>query len=570
MNIQRKKWLRRSVPAILCVLFCIISMISLTTILRMQGNARVVNYTGILRGATQLLVKQELNGFPNEKLVRELDATMTGLVRSDEANGLIALPDAAYQDLMKQMNVCWEEIKAEIARVRQGADTQQLYDMSESYFVLADRAVSAAEHYSEKQVSSAKWILSCLNICFVLLATLFWLYDRRQKKVQLALEVAEHASRAKGDFLSRMSHEIRTPLNGIIGMTEIAQMHLDDPKRQADCLKKIETSSKYLLSLINDILDMSRIESGKIELALKVFDLKEMLEQIHGMFDQKAQEQGIAFKIEYGELETSSVVGDDLRLTQILVNLVSNALKFTPAGGEVSLVVRQLVADEQSISLEFLITDTGVGISEAFQAHIFEPFEQEAAPTSRQYGGTGLGLAISSNFVQMMDGEITVRSKLGQGSQFVVRLTLQRASTEADSEALNEKYEQQQDLSGARILLAEDNELNAEIAAVILMADGAQVDWAHNGKEAVEFFRASLVGDYTLILMDIQMPVMDGLEATRTIRKLDRSDAGGIPIIGLSANAFSEDIELALNSGMNGYLSKPIDVARLLATVRSA
>lgn len=569
-----KKWLRKSIPVLLTILFCFISVISLTTIIHLQGNARVINYSGIVRGATQRLIKQEMNDSPNDGLIPYLDGILSELATGEGENGLTALPDTEFQSLVAEMCQSWDEIKEEITRVRGGADDQRLYALSEAYFDLADRTVSAAERYSERQVDDAQTTLILLNVCFVVSAVIFWVYSQRQKKAQAALDLAEHANQAKSEFLSHMSHEIRTPLSGIIGMTDIAKMAPDDRQRQKDCLNKIELSSRYLLSLINDILDMSRIESGKIELEQQPFALKELFDQIQGMFQQKAEGSNVDFQIKSGGLSATVVVGDKLRLSQVLVNIVSNALKFTPSGGQVTLEVRQTAVSDQTISLEFRITDTGIGISEEFQARIFEPFEQEAADTGRQYGGTGLGLAISSNFVKMMGGRIAVHSKPGEGTQFIVSLPFLRPSKEEIEKrntVLNSVpsalQEASYDLTSARVLLAEDNEINAEIVTILLEGSGAQVDRAHDGQEAVALFEANPHA-YTLILMDIQMPIMDGLEATRTIRDQKGTDAKAVPIIGLSANAFSEDIDKAIQGGMNGYLSKPVDRARLLETVR--
>ncbi|WP_040196329.1 ATP-binding protein [Candidatus Soleaferrea massiliensis] len=561
-----KHWLQKSIPVLLTVLFCMFSILSLTTIIRMQGNARVVNYTGIVRGATQRLIKQEMKGSSNDKLIGYLDEILMELSTGEGENGLTALEDTQYQELVAQMHQSWKELKDEITRVRRGVDDQLLFELSESYFDLANRTVSAAEQYSETSVNRAKNTLICLCIGFAVIVVLFWIYSRRQKKVQAALDMARHASEAKSEFLSRMSHEIRTPLNGIIGMTEIAQMYPDDRGRVDGCLQKIGMSSKYLLALINDILDMSRIESGKIELEYRVFHLKDMLEQIYGMFQQKAEDSGVDLQVTCGGLASYTVIGDDTRLSQVLVNIVSNALKFTPPGGRVTLEVSQREANDHELSLEFLVTDTGVGISEEFQSRIFEPFEQE---TDRQYGGTGLGLAISSSFVKMMGGEISVNSRPGEGSRFTVRIRLRRPAQDADLQDTPQKEAKgnMYDLAPARVLLAEDNDINAEIVTVILEENGAHVKRACNGKEAAELFAASPEG-YTLILMDIQMPVMGGLEASQMIRKMNALQAKTVPIIGLSANAFSEDIDKAMRSGMNGYLSKPVDMEKLLETVR--
>ena len=552
------------VPGILTILFCFTSCLSLATIVRMQGNARVVNYTGIVRGATQRLVKQELNGSINDTLIRRLDGILEELSFGEGENGLIVLPDAEYQDILAQMRESWTELKVVIQSVRQNGDRQRLFDLSEDYFELADKTVSVAETYSERSVGKATVLLLWLNGGFVLLVVLFWLYGWRQKKTQAALDMAKHASQAKSEFLSRMSHEIRTPMNGIIGMTEIARMSVDDQGQLLDCLDKIEQSSQYLTSLINDILDMSRIESGKIELEQRAFSLPDLLNQIYDMLRQKAEDGGVEFLVKMDGLSVKTVIGDRLRMSQVLINLVSNALKFTPEGGTVVLEARQTTLSGQNVTLEFTVSDTGIGISEEFQSRIFEPFEQEAAATSRQYGGTGLGLAICNNFVKMMGGILNVRSRIGEGSQFVVRLTLLKAVEETEEVPVQVSNQQRNsDLTGIRILLAEDNSINADIATILLEKNGAQVTRASNGREAVNLFGAAPEGAYSLILMDIQMPVMDGLEASHAIRKMERPDANRIPIIGLSANAFQEDIDQALQSGMNGYLPKPVDVKKL-------
>ena len=260
-------------------------------------------------------------------------------------------------------------------------------------------------------------------------------------------------------------------------------------------------------------------------------------------------------------------MGDNLRLSQVLVNIISNALKFTPAGGIVTMEIKQTAVSAQEVSLEFIIADTGIGISEEFQTRIFEPFEQEKAATPRQYGGTGLGMAISYHFIKMMNGEIFLESKQNQGSKFTVKLTLQRPENQTAEKIPETGQKRFKDLTGIRILLAEDNEINAEIASVLLENNGAEVVKTLNGKEALETFASSQENGYSLILMDIQMPLMDGLEASRAIRRLKRPDAEKVLIIGLSANAFKEDIEKAMKSGMNGYLSKPVDPAKLLTYI---
>jgi len=465
----------------------------------------------------------------------------------------------------------WEMLKAEIQTVRNGSDGRNLFDLSEEFFVLADTTVSAAEIYSETCVSNAKFRLICLNLVFIVLVALFWLYSQQQKKINDALLAAENASQAKSDFLSRMSHEIRTPMNGIIGMTAVARMSVDNRKKLLDCLNKIDLSSSYLMTLINDILDMSRIESGKVELYDEEFELPQLIDRINTMFKQKAEDAGIRFYIDARGLAVRSVIGDELRISQIIINIISNPLKFTPPGGCVHLDITEKNVQDDLVSLQFMIKDNGIGMSEDFQSRIFEPFEQAEASTSHQYGGTGLGLAISYNFVKMMHGDITVASKPGQGSCFTITLPLKcppQNSKQPETQAAFATEDAECSLNGISILLAEDNEINSEIASAILESCGAAVKPVWNGKEAVDEFAASLPGQYKLILMDIQMPVMDGLKASRSIRSINRPDARTIPILGLSANAFHHDIDAAHQNGMDGYISKPIDITKLFETIR--
>lgn len=558
-----KTWLKRLSPGFMTIFFCLISIVALMSMLHMQGNARVINYAGIVRGATQRLVKQEMNGFPNDALIQKLDGIVSELSTGEGENNLNVLPDEEFQTLIGQMQQIWEYLKYEIAQVRQGQLPLRLYALGETYFELADRAVSAAERYSETRVSNSVGVLLCLNAGFVVLFILLHVSQTRQKKAQLALTLAESANQAKSEFLSRISHEIRTPMNGIAGMTIIARQFVDNPEKMTDCLNKIDLSAGYLSALLNDVLDMSRIESGKIQLEEQPFDLAALLERIQELFRQKAEDSNITLNVRCGELSVTQVIGDNLRVSQVLVNLVSNALKFTPSGGSVTLEARQTEVSEHTISLEFVVTDTGIGISESFQSRIFEPFEQAQPATTRQYGGTGLGLAICSSFVQLMGGTIDVHSKLGEGTQFIVRLTLQRGLSGSESNLHEEGNRTACDLNGIRILLAEDNEINAEIVIMILENLGAAVDHVENGKAALDLLSASPAGTFSLILMDIQMPVMDGLAASRAIRALNHPDAGRIPIIGLSANAFHEDIKKAKDNGMTDYLSKPLDLGRL-------
>ena len=375
---------------------------------------------------------------------------------------------------------------------------------------------------------------------------------------------ADAVSQAKSDFLSRMSHEIRTPMNAITGMTAIAKAVLDDRKKALDCLEKIESANAYLLGLINDVLDMSRIESGKLELNLERTDLARQLDKLESLMRPQAEAKGIRFSVANG-ISGPEVMVDMLRLSQVLINIMGNAVKFTGEGGSVDLRVEQLEKASGKVRLRFSVADTGIGIGKEAIGRIFNAFEQENSLTSANYGGTGLGLAISNRLVQMMGGTLEVRSELGKGSEFSFTLTFPLAPDGAERETgASPSPDPAQEPRGGHILLAEDNPLNQEIAEAILTMNGFTVDLVPNGKEAVDAFTRNAPGHYDAILMDIRMPIMDGLEATRRIRTRGKDDSRTIPIIAMTANAFGEDMKKSLESGMNRHLSKPIEVEKLL------
>ena len=379
----------------------------------------------------------------------------------------------------------------------------------------------------------------------------------------------EEASQSKTTFLSRMSHEIRTPMNGIIGMLALAEgkMQKQDPAMQY--LDKANELSTHLLSLINDILDMSRIEAGKVELENKPFSLRAMGDKLYDMFAKTLDARGIRYAVNFEGVTVDWLLGDELRLSQIMINFLSNAVKFTEQG-EIVVTIRQMMLREGNVDLLLRVHDTGQGMDPNFVYRIFRPFEQESIETGKKYGGTGLGMAITDQLVYLMGGQILVESLPGKGSDFTVYLTLPQAEADEQASVTGRAEDQNQyedAFQDCRILMAEDNDINAMIAVELLEGMGAKVDVAQNGQLALEAFQAKPEHYYDFILMDVQMPVLDGRAATRALRALDRSDATEIPIFALSADAFIEDERLSMESGMNGHYSKPIDFIALRRNV---
>ena len=387
--------------------------------------------------------------------------------------------------------------------------------------------------------------------------------DAARKAAEQARKEAEQANAAKQEFLSSMSHDIRTPMNAIIGMTSLALDNTDDPKRVRDYLGKIALSSKHLLGLINDVLDISKIESGKMTLNVEPVSLREAMDSIVNIMQPQVTAKNQQFKAAAQEILSENVRCDGVRLNQVLINLLGNAVKFTPEKGAVQLTVYQeaLPEDASRVRTHFLVSDTGIGMSKEYQKVIFESFSREDNTRVRKTEGSGLGMAITKCIVDAMGGTISVRSEQGRGSEFHVVLDLEKAAAPAASEAADGAAERVNDvvLKGRRILLAEDNELNWEVARELLSILELELDWAENGEICVEKFRNSPAGHYDAIIMDVRMPVMDGYEATAAIRRLEREDAD-IPIIAMTADAFSEDIQRCLERGMNDHLAKPIDI----------
>lgn len=411
-------------------------------------------------------------------------------------------------------------------------------------------------------IFSAFVLLSAISVLLIMKARL------RNAMIQGELEKAEAQSRAKGEFLSRMSHEIRTPMNAIMGLANLTCMEERLPERVETNLKKILSSSQYLLSLINDILDMSRIENGKMEIMDEVFSLRRLLSDLEGMMRSQAESKGILFTVDL-DITHSDIQGDPVRLRQVLVNLLSNAVKFTPEGGQIRLLVQETGSDETRAAFLFSVKDNGIGIAQEHQKRIFDSFEQIGSSSAKS-AGTGLGLPISSSIVNAMGGELKVRSSPHKGAEFYFQVVFQLSGHPAETapSVPEPKVPGPAPLDGVRILLAEDNDLNAEIATELLQMNGAHIERVSNGLEALEYFTGNPAGTYHVILMDIRMPVMDGLEATRRIRSSTDPDGSSIPIVAMTANSFKEDSDAAAQAGMTGFVSKPVDMAYLLDVLK--
>ena len=385
--------------------------------------------------------------------------------------------------------------------------------------------------------------------------------EQKNVALQLAVQRETKANLAKREFLFNMSHDIRTPMNAIIGFTALAQTHIDDRGQVEDYLKKISVSSQHLLSLINDVLDMSRIESGKVTLEAKPVHLPELVHELRDIIQAVVSKKDLSLTLDTVGVENEDVIADPLRLEQILINVLANAVKFTPDGGQISLwIVQKDTAPAGYADFEFHIKDNGIGMSEEFQKHIFEQFARERTSTVSKIQGTGLGMAITKSLVDMMGGRITVKSGQGKGSEFTIslRFPIGEAKTGQTPPAAKASA-----FTGKKLLVVEDNELNLEIASTLLKEAGFEVDTAENGKIAVEKVEAASADRYDLILMDIQMPEMDGYEATRRIRALPDAKKAALPIVAMTANAFEDDRKNALHAGMNGHIAKPLDIQKL-------
>ena len=407
-----------------------------------------------------------------------------------------------------------------------------------------------------------------VGACFILLMIIGINKDKKyfnqkseeNNKLIESVSVANKANAAKSDFLSKISHDIRTPMNGIVGMTEIAKKNIDDKEKVSYCLNKIETASGHLLTLLNNVLDLSRIESGVVKLNIIPVNLSELVKNCESMIMSQANNLTITVYSEYN-ITHDFVLADDLRLKQILINILSNAVKFNFPEGKVWFKVEEEIIDSFKSKFIFTIKDNGMGMSEAFLSRIFEPFVQEDDTSARtKYTGSGLGMAIVKQLIDLMGGNISIKSKENEGTEMVVSLCFEFLKDEKEIEAKMGEY---QELEGLRVLVVEDNDINMEIVETLLSEVGVIVSKAFDGEEAVRIFSSSKENTFDVILMDILMPVMNGYNATKNIRAIDREDARNIPIIAMTANAYDKDKKKALDAGMNNYIIKPIKIEKL-------
>ena len=407
-------------------------------------------------------------------------------------------------------------------------------------------------------------------IVMLILFMVFRLILDRERETEWKKLEAERSTRAKSTFLSNMSHDIRTPMNAIIGYTMLARKEENLSPKTEEYLTKIETSSQHLLALINDVLDMSRIESGKIELEPKKTNLVKTMNEVHDMFLTQMETKGLHYTVSAVDITNKTVMCDVSRLNRILLNLISNAYKFTPQGGNIGVTLRQTGADAETGFYELRVKDTGMGMSREFAARVFEAYERERTTAVDNIQGTGLGMAITKSLVNLMGGTIAVETEQGKGTEFIIRVGFPLAEEEPEAETDDDSkvVKQQADFRNKRMLLVEDNVINREIAQMILMELGFKVETAEDGKIALDKVAASAPGYYDGVLMDIQMPVMNGYESTKAIRALPDPELSRIPIIAMTANAFAEDIQHVLDVGMNGHIAKPINIPDMVATLR--
>ena len=505
-----------------------------------------------------------------------------GVIVVTNGDRIIASNDEELADTKVEDSRILQQIKSKLSSAAVGhfkCDGNAYFgglDRSRDYYIYA--------YVSDRMVATdmVKNMMAAL-IIYLIMLTAIQMFRRRSAREYLAeqdrcerefreqlmesAEKAEQANHAKTEFLQRMSHDIRTPINGIRGMIEIANYYKDDPDKQTECRKKIWDASGLLLELVNEVLDMGKLESGEIMLEEREFDLKELLDSVGMVVDKQARERGITIITDGYPVENRCLLGSPLHLRRLLMNIISNAVKYNRVGGEIRLgCCEKPSADPETAQIEFTCADTGIGMSEEFQKHVFEPFAQERNTARSEYGGTGLGMPIAKSLAEKMGGTLSFVSRQGVGTTFTLSLPF-RICHAPEKRNKPKRLLQTSSIAGLHVLVAEDNRMNMEIAEFVLNVEEAFIIKAVNGEEAVRIFADSRPGEIDAILMDVMMPVMDGLEATRRIRAMKRPDARTIPIIAMTANAFAEDRQRAFAAGMDMHIAKPLEGSEMVETL---
>ena len=530
--------------------------------------------------------------YTSSEFIRNYTLTIQGLLNgySTQKDGTIIVADegivvASNDESLLGQNTADNEV---VQAMKRHTDSQHIYHLKNEGTGCYGIMLKQRDYYIYAYLPDAQVFhnlpLSVVSVIFLyfLMYSIFWFWTYRtnlahrkqeqekdekyKAELLIAAKKAEAANEAKTEFLQRMSHDIRTPINGICGMVNMAEHYADDMEKQTEYRTKVKEASNLLLELVNEILDMSKLESGEIVLEEIPFNLRSISREVFVVIEQMAAEQNIRIMWERKEITHRNFIGSPGYVKRVMMNILSNAIKYNRESGQIYISCIEIPSEQPEMTtMEFVCRDTGIGMTEEFQKYIFEPFAQEHTGSRTKFAGTGLGMAIAKNLIEKMGGTITMESEKDVGTTFVIRVPFK---TDPDAD----KREKQKDVSensikGLHILLAEDNELNMEIAEFVLQNEGADVTKAWNGQEAVELFRNSASGELDVILMDIMMPVMNGYEATQMIRSLDREDAKTIPIIAMTANAFTEDRIRAKEAGMNEHVAKPVDVEVLVKVI---
>ena len=532
--------------------------------------------------------------YTSPEFVRNYTLTIQGLLNgySVQKDGTIIVADngtvvASNDESLLGQNTADNEV---VQAMKRHTDSQHIYHLRKEGIGCYGIMLKQRDYYIYAYLPDTEVFhnlpLSVISVIFLyfLMFGLFWFWtyktnlthqkleqekdEKYKAELLIAAKKAEAANEAKTEFLQRMSHDIRTPINGICGVLNVADHYADDMKKQTECRAKIKEASHLLLELVNDVLDMSKLESDEVILEEIPFNLSSIFREVFVVIEQIAAEQNIRIAWEKKEIIHRNLIGSPGYVKRVMMNILSNAVKYNRENGHIYISCIEIPSEQSGMTtMEFVCRDTGIGMTEKFQKCVFEPFAQEHTGSRTKFAGTGLGMSISKKLVEKMGGTITFESEEGAGTTFVIRVPF-KIDLDVD------KSKEQKDLSektikGLRILLAEDNELNMEIAEFMFQKEGAEVTKAWNGLEAVEIFEKSSPGEFDVILMDIMMPVMDGLEATRQIRAMDRLDAKIIPIVAMSANAFQDDVERSKKAGMNKHISKPLAGESVIREIKS-